>query len=185
MITPASGALLIAEPFLKDPNFSRSVIFLCEHLTQGSFGLVINKPLKITLNQVIDSITDCTATIYYGGPVQLDTIHFLHQLPHLIPGSTKVADGIYWGGEFETVVQLINNKKIDLTRIQFYLGYSGWEEGQLQQEVYECKSWLAVAASDAFIFHKNQHKSVWADALTHLGGEYEQLKNYPIDPQLN
>jgi putative transcriptional regulator len=184
MIKPQAGALLIADPFLKDTNFSRAVVFLCEHRMDGSFGLVINKPLDMVLDEVIDGITEKDIKIFYGGPVELDTIHFLHQLPDLIPGSVRVSTDIYWGGDFDLVIQLINNKEIDLTKIRFFLGYSGWQEGQLNAEIVETKSWLTVMANRKLIFHKNL-ENIWGDALTTLGNQYALLKHYPIDPQLN
>lgn len=184
MKQPKAGSLLIADPFLKDPNFKRSVIFLCEHLPEGSFGLVVNKQLNVTLGEVIDELEGNSTQIFFGGPVQLDTIHFLHQMPEVIPGGSKVGEDIFWGGDFQIVIQLIKKNKLDMQKIRFYLGYSGWEEGQLKNEMDEKASWLTVTANPSLIFH-NKIQQIWGDALTFLGGEYIQMKNYPIDPQLN
>jgi putative transcriptional regulator len=184
MITPKSGTLLIADPFLKDTNFKRAVIFLCEHMDEGSFGLVLNKQLNITLGEVIEGLEGNPTKIYFGGPVDMDTIHFLHQLPDEIPGSYKVTDGVYWGGDFELLTKLIKENRIDMSKVRFYLGYSGWQEGQLSNEMKSHHSWLTVAANDTLVFHKNTNQ-IWGDALSELGADYEPLKNYPIDPQLN
>jgi putative transcriptional regulator len=184
MIQPQTGSLLIADPFLKDANFSRTVVFLCEHEENGSFGLVINKALYITLDQVIPEVAIKEINLYYGGPVAMDTLHFLHQYPNLIPGSLKVGTGIYWGGNFAVLIQLLNNKEIDADKVRFYLGYSGWQKGQLHAEMEESKSWLTVMAPKKLIFHKELDK-IWGEALTIMGGEYAAMKNYPIDPQLN
>ena len=183
MITPAAGILLIADPFLKDPNFKRSVVFLCEHQEEGSFGFVLNRTYEYSLDELISGVEDLKIPVYYGGPVQMDTIHFLHQYPLQIPGGFKVVDDIYWGGDFETAISLIRSGDLDMNKIRFFIGYSGWSTGQLAGEL-EGKSWLTVAATEHLIFHK-QTDEIWKDSLRHLGGEYQIMANFPIDPRLN
>jgi putative transcriptional regulator len=177
------GILLIADPFLKDPNFMRTVVFLCEHQEEGSFGFVLNRSYDYTLNELVSGLEDLKIPVFYGGPVQIDTIHFLHQYPELIPGGFEITDGIFWGGDFETAINLIRNEEIDLHRIRFYIGYSGWGSGQLNDELKE-KTWLTVQANRKIIFHKETDE-IWKDSLRLLGGEYEMMINFPIDPQLN
>jgi putative transcriptional regulator len=184
MEIPKSGQLLIAEPFLKDSSFQRAVVLLCDHNKEGSFGLLLNKPLKLTMKDVLMQLYNCTIPIYYGGPVQTDTLHILHQLPSLIPGAQKIAENIYWGGDINVVISLLETRAIDESKIRFYLGYSGWGQGQLLNEMYEEKSWITVSATSNFIFHNNINQ-LWADAVSYKGGTYNQWKNYPIDPQLN
>jgi putative transcriptional regulator len=183
MIEPAAGILLIAEPFLKDPNFMRTVVLLCDHQTEGSFGFVINRHYEHTLNELMNDMDELKLPVFYGGPVQMDTIHFLHQYPDLIPGSHEVQTGIYWGGDFETAIQLLQQGEIDAGKIRFFIGYSGWSDGQLSNELKE-KSWLTVEANRKIVFHKDANE-IWKESLKLLGGDYEQLVNYPIDPQLN
>jgi len=183
MIEPGSGILLIADPFLKDPNFLRTVVFLCEHRTEGSFGFVLNRKYQNTLNELIPELGDHPLPVYYGGPVQMDTIHFLHQYPDEIPGGQEVLKGVYWGGDFEAVVNIIKNESIDPDKIRFYIGYSGWSDGQLDNEMKE-KSWLTVKATRKLVFHPN-YEEIWKDSLKLLGGDYEMMINFPIDPQLN
>ncbi len=183
MIQPGPGILLIADPFLKDPNFIRTVVILCEHQQQGSFGFVLNKQIEQSLGELITELEGYQLPVYYGGPVQMNTIHFLHQYPDLIPDSQKIASDIYWGGNFETVTALIKNKSIDFSRIKFFVGYSGWGDGQLDNELKE-KSWLTVSATRNLVF-ETQHDEVWKGSLQHLGGDYEMMINFPIDPQLN
>lgn len=183
MIDPGPGILLIADPFLKDPNFLRTVVFLCESNDEGSFGFVINRPYENTLDELIPDAAGYSIPVYYGGPVQLDTIHFLHQYPDDIPGGQEIMKGVYWGGSFEKAVEMIKSGQIDLNRIRFYIGYSGWDAGQLQSEMQE-KTWLTVNANRQLVFHA-QPGDIWKDALRQLGGEYEMMIHYPIDPQLN
>ena len=183
MIEPAPGILLIADPFLKDPNFLRTVVFLCEHKTEGSFGFVLNRQYENTLDELIPELEGHQLPVYYGGPVQIDSIHFLHQYPDEIPGGQEVVKGVYWGGDFDVVVDLIKKSAIDADKIRFFIGYSGWGEEQLNTEMKE-KTWLTVKANRKLIFH-NKQEEIWKDSLKHLGGEYEIMANFPIDPQLN
>lgn len=183
MIEPGPGILLIADPFLKDPNFSRTVVFLCEHKSEGSFGFVLNKKYEQTIDELIGGLEGYPYPVYYGGPVQLDTIHFLHQYPDLIPDAVEVADGIYWGGDFMALTALIRSGDIDQAKLKFFIGYSGWGEEQLSGEIAE-KSWLTVDATRKLVFD-TPHLEVWKNSLKRLGGEYEMMINFPIDPQLN
>ena len=183
MIEPAENTLLIADPFLKDPNFMRTVVFMCRHSDEGSFGFVLNKAVEQTLDQLITGLDGTEVPVFYGGPVQTDTVHYIHQYPELIPGSYKISDEIYWGGDFETVKSLLNSHQIEFDKIKFFVGYSGWEKDQLAEELAE-KSWLTATTTRKLVFN-TAPEEVWKESLKHLGGEYEMLINYPIDPQLN
>jgi len=182
MIELNAGVLLIADPFLKDPNFLRTVVFLCEHQQEGSFGFVLNRPYENTLDELLPGI-EHRFPVFYGGPVQKDSIHFLHEYPDQIPGGTEVIKGVYWGGDFGRLVDLLKNGEVDEKKIRFFIGYSGWSGGQLDDEMKE-KTWLTAPATRRLLFHPDT-KEVWKDSLKHLGGEYEMMIHYPIDPQLN
>lgn len=183
MFNIASGKLLIADPFLRDPNFMRSVVFMCDHKDEGSIGFVLNRKYDHYLGELITGLDTPDFPVYYGGPVQVDSIHFLHKCPKLIRGGTEVVDGIFWGGDFETVLPLVNSAKISNRDIRFFIGYSGWGGGQLDQEM-KLKSWIVGEGTRKIIFPANVGNT-WKDALKQLGGEYTQMINYPIDPQLN
>lgn len=183
MVDILPGKLLIADPFLRDPNFMRSVVFMCEHKDEGSFGFVLNRKYEQFLSELITGLEATDFPVYYGGPVQVDTIHFLHQCPDLIPDGIEVTDGIFWGGDFETVVRLIKAERLQAQDIRFFIGYSGWGEGQLAEEM-KIKSWITSDGSRKLIFNLNTDNT-WKEALKQLGGEYVQMVNYPIDPQLN
>ncbi len=183
MTNPAPGVLLIADPFLKDPNFMRTVVFLTEHKDEGTIGFVLNRQYENTLDELLPEIEGHKFPVYYGGPVQMNTIHFLHRYPEEIPGGVEVMKGVWWGGDFDSLIRLINSGAIDPTKIRFYIGYSGWGSGQLEAEMQE-KTWLTVEASRQLVFH-SRAEEIWRDSLKHLGGEYEMMINFPIDPQLN
>ncbi len=183
MVEPANGILLISDPFLKDPNFMRTVVLLCEHNEEGTFGLVLNRRLHQKLSELVTGLDGVDMPVFYGGPVQMDTLHFIHQMPEEIPGSKEISRGIYWGGDFDIVTSLLRKGILDDSNIRFYIGYSGWGSGQLDDELEE-KSWLTVKSNRKLIFHDDV-KSIWKDALKQMGGQYVQLIHYPTDPQLN
>ena len=183
MVGITAGNILIADPFLKDPNFMRSVVFICEHDNVGSLGFVMNRRHKKKIGDLLADLEGINFPVYNGGPVQQDTIHFLHQKPDLIKGGIEIIDGIFWGGKFDDVISLMQEKILEPNMIRFYLGYSGWGNGQLEEELKE-KSWLISDGNKKLVFHRNDSQ-VWKDALKQMGGDYSQLINYPIDPQLN
>ena len=144
MIEPGPGILLIADPFLKDPNFLRTVVFLCEHNEDGSFGFVLNRKYENTLDELIPDLEGFKLPVFYGGPVQMDTIHFLHQCPDEIPGGEEVMKGVFWGGDFSKTVELIQNGKLDekknpLFYRLFWLEQGSASRGNKREIMAHCK----------------------------------------------
>jgi putative transcriptional regulator len=178
-----AGTLLIADPFLQDPNFMRNVVCLCEHNDEGSFGFNLSKKLPFTIGSLIKEIKNCNFPVYEGGPVQKEIVHVLHCYPNLIPESIPVCNDVYWGGNFDAVLNGIKNEQFEKEKIKFFLGYSGWAQGQLEDEMSE-KSWLTVNANSHLIM-LTQPPEVWNESLRQLGGKYIQLIHYPNDPQFN
>lgn len=175
--------LLIAEPFLKDDNFIRSVVYLCRHSDEGSFGFVLNKPYELTLDELFEGLEGHTIPVFVGGPVEPDTVHFLHQYPDLIKGSYALTDEIFWGGDFDDVKNLIIKNRIERSKIKFFIGYSGWDKSQLENEWNE-KTWLIADSNKKMIFDLPAGE-IWKESIKLLGGDYEMMANFPIDPQLN
>ncbi len=177
------GTLLLAEPFMKDPNFKRSVVLLCEHNNEGTMGFTLSRPVGVTLNKVVDGVGECELPLYFGGPVQRDTLHYIHNLGEQIDDSTEIADGIYWGGDFDQIKALALTGDLDDANILFFLGYSGWSPGQLDDEMGE-NSWIVHKANEELIFVDEQEQ-LWKQALKHMGGDYALMVNFPEDPTLN
>ena len=127
------GSLLVAEPsILHDDSFNRSIILLTEHNENSSVGFILNRPLTYTVNDIIPEI-DCSFKIYQGGPVEQDNLYFIHKIPELIPNSIKVSKNMYWGGNFESLKFLLQEKEIKNTQIRFFLGYTGWSKILLEE----------------------------------------------------
>ncbi len=161
----------------------RSVVLLCEHNEEGSFGLLLNKKFNLSLGELVPELEKTDIPVFVGGPVQGDTLHFLHAYPQEIPGGIEVADNIYWGGDFEMLKDYLKRNALDITNIRFYLGYSGWGTNQLSDEL-ESKSWITTPAKRNIVFHKTPG-DIWKDSLMLMGSNYSMMTNFPIDPQLN
>ncbi|NTW32262.1 MAG: YqgE/AlgH family protein [Bacteroidetes bacterium] len=182
-IKPEQGSLLISEPYLRDYYFRRSVILLAEHNSDGSFGLIINKPLDIKLNEVILDFPDFNTNIYIGGPVQTDRLFILHSLGRKITESHKIMEGLYWGGKIETIKSMIEDKKISSKDIRFFIGYSGWDKSQLEKEM-EALSWVVSKTKpNNFLFESPE--DMWKNLLKTMGQNYAMWVYSPIDPLMN
>jgi putative transcriptional regulator len=178
------GQLLIAEPsIIGDLSFNRSVILLADHDKEGSVGFIINKPLKYTIHDLIPEI-NARFKIFNGGPVEQDNLYFIHNIPDLIPNSIEISNGIYWGGDFDCTKELINKGKIGRRNIRFFLGYTGWEEQQLESEMND-NSWIVAQNSykNKIIGKSSTH--FWKEQIIELGGEYLIWSNAPENPHLN
>lgn len=182
-IKPEKGRLLISEPFLPDPNFERTVVLLCDHNEDGSFGFVLNKPSILKVSEVVEEMKNFEEIVNVGGPVQQDTLHFLHRSP-AINEASMILEGIYWGGNFESLVLLADTNQIGREEIRFFLGYSGWGPGQLATELEE-DSWIVCDYITEELLFETDPKSMWKKALDGMGGRYSVYSNYPVDPRLN
>lgn len=183
-LKPERGRLLISEPFLQDEYFSRSVVLLCEHNDEGSFGFVLNNYLEVDLHEVSTNFPDIPARISLGGPVKNQNLYFIHTLGNLIPGSAPIADSIYLGGDYDVLVNQLQNDLALLKHVRFFLGYSGWSSGQLESELKE-KSWLVVETFDEKEIMDTNLDSIWKDLLAQQGGKYKMMSKFPLDPRLN
>ncbi len=182
-LQPARGRLLISEPFLADPNFERTVVLLCEHNEEGSFGFVLNKPSVLKLGEVMEMIPGVDDLVFVGGPVQQDTLHFLHRNTH-IENAVKICEDVYWGGDFESLVNGIDTAETRASDVRFYLGYSGWSPGQLDAELKE-DTWIVCDyVTDELLFDTDPPQ-MWKKALGSMGGRFSIYANYPVDPRLN
>ncbi|MCB0516335.1 MAG: YqgE/AlgH family protein [Chitinophagales bacterium] len=182
-VNPVTGCLLLSEPFSYDVNFHRTVVLLCEHREDGTFGLILNRRSNLMLNEVVDEVYVENVPVFVGGPVQQNTMHILHTLGDKIPDSAEVSDGLFWGGDFTTIIQLLNAGELDNHNVRFYIGYSGWSEGQLAEEMKE-RTWIVAPHNTQQLFETETPK-LWHDILYRMGGDYRILANAPAYPQLN
>lgn len=183
-IKPSKGMLLVAEPsIIGDASFNRSVVLLAEHSETGSIGFILNKVLDFTLKDLIPELNK-GFKIYNGGPVEQDNLYFIHKIPDLIPESIEISNGIYWGGNFEAVKELILEGLITDKQIRFFLGYSGWDAEQLQEELIS-NSWIVTPQKDTKDIIERPYRSFWKDKMVELGGNYMLWANAPENPGYN
>ncbi|WP_121665449.1 YqgE/AlgH family protein [Mesonia aquimarina] len=183
-LKPKKGMLLIAEPsIVGDLSFNRSVVLLADHTAEGSIGFIMNKALDFTLLDVIPEIKKDFA-VYNGGPVEQDNLYFIHKIPDLIPDSIEIANGIFWGGNFEAVKTLIDQDKISEKEIKFFLGYSGWDALQLEEELV-ANAWIISENNDQKEIIERNYQTLWKDKMEELGGEYLLWSNAPENPSYN
>lgn len=177
------GLLLLADPFLADPNFKRTVILVSERQEKGFVGFILNRPLNLQLSDAIPEFKDLDAPLFYGGPVQTDTMHFFHTLGHQIDDSVEVIDGVFWGGDFNQVKELLLEEKVSPDKFKFYLGYSGWDKEQLVNEL-KSKTWVLSNGDFKHVFNDTP-KELWKEILNEKGGKYSLFSSFPEDPLLN
>jgi len=178
------GTLLISAPMMQDPNFRRTVVLLCEHQPgEGTFGLTLNRPLDVQLGDVLDDVVAYDPTLYLGGPVQRETLHYLHTCPDDIPGGVSLPGAVTWGGNFEVVQQIAKRGDAAADNLRFFLGYAGWGPGQLEAELDE-EAWILAPGAADLIFEV-EPDALWRTILRRMGGQYAVLANFPDDPRMN
>ena len=182
-ILPAiKGKVLISEPFMKDPYFKRSVVFLCEKNEDGSVGFILNQPLKINLSEVLNEELGFDCPLFLGGPVEAQNLFYIHNCSSL-PEAIHVSEDIYWSGDFELLKQFIKSGTILLHEVKFFLGYSGWDSDQMKDEL-KSDSWLISEISIQKILDTTT-KTLWNDSLKEMGKEQAMFSTFPEDPSLN
>lgn len=180
---PEKGTLLLSEPTLPDGNFSRTVVLLVAHDEEGSLGFVLNRPLQLKLADLGEDFSFGDFPLYEGGPVQLETLHYIHRLGQGISGAVEIAEGIYWGGDFEQIRETVSVHDSASKDLRFFLGYSGWSGGQLQQEMTD-RTWIVAPALEEEVF-ETESSGLWEKSLKAMGGEIARLVDYPMDPRWN
>ncbi|NOR87266.1 MAG: YqgE/AlgH family protein [Bacteroidales bacterium] len=182
-IKPNAGSILISEPSLKDMYFNRAVVLIADHNSDGSFGIILNKPLDVQLNDIVKGFPEFDARVYLGGPVSTKNLFFLHKKGDLIRNSTLIKEDLFWGGEIDDVKSLIDLGVLQKEDIRFYIGYSGWTENQLDEELKEF-SWL-VDNPEIQELISVPTSEMWKKSVSRLGKDYELWANFPNDPSLN
>lgn len=181
---PERGSLLISEPFLVDRYFSRSVIYLCDHNQSGSFGFVLNNYVETGLKEMIEDFPDVEVRVSIGGPVDTSNLFFIHSLGDEIENSALISDGLYMGGNFQSVREILekDQKKIDCFR--FFIGYSGWESKQLESELDE-KSWVVLNQTPQALILNTQKDDLWTELMSKMGGKFKVMSTFPKNPSDN
>lgn len=181
---PEAGSILISEPFLADHYFSRSVIYLCEHNENGSFGFVLNKYVDSSVNELLPSDFEYKIKVSIGGPVDNSNLFYLHSFGTELNEAIPIHKDIYIGGEFEHLKTLLRENPDNIKKIRFFIGYSGWSPGQLEDEINE-KSWVVLNNIPAQVILDTSDENMWKTVMEKLGGKFNVMKDFPVDPSLN
>ena len=184
LIEPEPGDLLISQPYLPDPNFERTVVLICEHDEKGTVGFVLNRRSNSVFSDVIFDAAHFDAPLYVGGPVQHDTLHFVHKDMLEMESGKSLGERLVWGKDFNRLLTLIDTHQIDEKNYRFFVGYSGWSPGQLLEEL-NAKSWIVYQNKDENLIFDFSSQDLWKKVLREMGGKYRVISNYPVDPRLN
>jgi putative transcriptional regulator len=182
-IKPQRGSLLISEPTLKDSYFNRAVVLIVEHNNDGTVGFIINKQIDVDLNGLIRDFDEIEAQVYFGGPVNKDNLFFIHSFGKDIEGALPISKNLYWGGDFTMLKDILRKDNSNLQKVRFFIGYAGWDPGQLQMEL-EQNAWVVKAMVEEDIF-KISPKNMWKETLRNMGSDVALLSFFPENPQLN
>lgn len=181
-LEPAAGRLLVATPVLGDPHFSRTVVYLLEHDGGGTVGVIVNRPSRTPVGQVLPAwheVVTGPQVVFGGGPVQPDGALCLAQLHEDGPGVRQVVDGIATvdlDGDTTTIAGLSR-------RMRVFAGHAGWSPGQLDAELLE-GTWWVVPGSPDDLFSAAPH-AMWSAVLRRQPPPLNIVSTYPPDPTLN
>ena len=176
---PSKGCMLLSEPFLDDPNFGRSTILMCEHSAEESFGFVLNNPSSVQLNDLID-VAPKSIPVYIGGPVAQNSLFYLHTFQG-IDSSEEIIPGLYFGGDLSEIFSLIEADITLSNNARFFVGYSGWSLGQLEQEVSE-RAWICVNNIPIETLLSEPVSDLWRKCLTLQGKQFQTFAIFPKNP---
>lgn len=181
-LKPKAGAFLISEPFNPEPTFKRSVILLSQHNAKGTIGFIVNKPTPLKLNEALDDFPHFDAPVYWGGPVKLDSIYYIHSLADL-PGCKKITNGLFWGGDFDYLKEMISSGSVSPKDIRFIAGFAAWMPHQLEEEILSENWWITNADMHSTLIE--DPAVVWGKVLQKMGHVYGILNDFPEDPGMN
>jgi len=181
-LKPKAGALLISEPFNPEPTFKRSVVVLSQHNSKGTIGFIVNKPTPLRLNEALDDFPEFDVPVYWGGPMKLDSIYYIHSLADL-PGCKKIANGLYWGGDYTYLKEMVESGTVGARDIRFIAGFAAWMPHQLEQEILTDNWWITDADMHSTLIE--EPTLVWGKVLQKMGHIYGILNNFPEDPGMN
>ncbi len=166
-----------------DSYFRRAVILVCETHDKGVLGFIINKPLDISLDELLGSFDPSSVKVMYGGPVATDIVHFIHDAGDLIEDSVYISDGVYWGGDISKLKFLLEKQVILPDQVKFFVGYTGWSPSQLDSEI-ETGSWVMAEMDRNYVFNRD-NTELWKIIMENLGNAHSVIGQMPDHMHLN
>lgn len=178
------GTFLIATPDIEEGIFFRGVILVCEHNPNGSFGLLLNKPISLELPEEIihtSAMENPHITIHAGGPVQTNQMMLLHNSDKIPHQTLKICEDVYLGGDLQFLQESTGEKSGP--HIYLCFGYAGWAPGQLEREFLD-GHWFLHPATAEYVFYKPVDR-LWRVLLRTMGGKYAAMSMIPEDLSVN
>ncbi len=180
------GTFLVASPLLRDPNFIRSVVLMCEHGEGGSWGLVVNRRTELTFGELLEDLpfpASSLGPVFWGGPVEPSRMQVLHRLRREIDDELEVAPNLKLGIDVDTFREVCAQTRLPGEALQAYVGHAGWAPGQLDAEL-ATGSWIVCSADDHLVFDTDPDE-MWERVLRTLGPSFARLLRVPVDPRVN
>lgn len=182
---PSLASLLVAEPFLKEDFFRHAVICLVDYGESGAMGIVLNHATVYSLQDMIDTVkSEQPIPVYCGGPMSTDRLYFIHTLGDLFPGGRKIREGLWLGGDFKALEDYLNSGYPVEGKIRFFIGYSGWSAGQLEEEV-ENHAWAVAPIVSNETLMTETEDSMWHKMVRELGEEFRGWRYHPVNLHAN
>lgn len=183
-LKPKKGRILISDPFVGDEYFERSVVYLCEHSKEGSFGFVLNHLVEINIQDLNPNFPEIKVQMSLGGPVETESLYFLHTIGHELNESIELQKGIYIGGDFDQLAKIVKEEQFSNHQIRFFLGYSGWESKQLEDEIAD-NIWIVSEIDTLDEIMNTNLEDPWKYFMGKLGSKYKLISNFPMNPNEN
>lgn len=184
-LKPGKGALLLSEPFATDQYFTRSVVILCDHNEEtGTFGFVLNNYLDVELHTLNPRFPVMETKVSMGGPVDTESIFYIHSFGDEIPDSIHVGGDLYFGGDFDAIVKHLQEDGTNARKVRFFIGYAGWSPNQLNDEI-EQNSWIVTNKYHLPDLLATSDEDLWKKMMTQQGGKFRMMSEFPINPNNN
>lgn len=177
------GNILIAQPFLQDGYFKRSVIYLCEQNGDGVIGFVLNRPQGMLLRDVIPHIKNGNFPVFEGGPVSVNQLYYIHTIGEKLNDSVHITGGVYWGGNFFELAHMIEHGQVSPQEVRFFVGCSSWGLEQLTDELAD-NAWF-MKQTDYSDLVAVKPSELWGSELAKLNPGYRAFSDFAHDPSLN
>lgn len=183
---PYRGAILVAEPFLTDEYFNHAVISLVDYTPgENAMGIVLNRTSGYTLGQIIEGFDDdVDIPIFLGGPLSRNRLFYIHCLGNIFSGAVEIQPGLWIGGDYNQVLQYIRDGYPTDGLIRFFIGYSGWDKWQLEDEINNYVWAVAPPLSSNEIL-SGCDDSYWHKVVKQMGPKYRGWQMHPMFPTAN
>jgi putative transcriptional regulator len=179
---PEKGTLLLSEPFMSDSFFKQAVVLLADKNDKGALGFILNKPVGYYVHELIQDFPEFDAPVFFGGPVDSNSLFFIHKNPEKIKGGNEIGNGWFFGGNFNQIKKMVGLGLLDADDVRFFAGYSGWDAGQLDFEM-EDDAWLV--ANEMFSTMTMKPETMWNELMRKSNSQHAIWSNLPENPELN